>query len=87
MLQLPWGMVTDNNVDFANFIWEEFDYQIESRKISKRPLSFHHVIKLDSTFGNLNFANKGTKDPVFGMAIPAMMLNDNIKAYAEYSKY
>ncbi|GJQ94902.1 hypothetical protein Tco_0006041 [Tanacetum coccineum] len=115
MLQLPWGMVTDNNVDFANFIWEEFDYQIESRKvskqkqelipysrftklivkyilsknnqISKRPLSFHHVIKLDSTLGNLKFANKGTKDPVFGMPIPTLMLNDDIKASTEYSEY
>ncbi|GJS57718.1 hypothetical protein Tco_0652502 [Tanacetum coccineum] len=56
-------------------------------QISKRPLSFHHVIKLDSTLGNLKFANKGTKDLVFGMVIPAMMLNDNIKAFAEYLEY
>ncbi|GJS03375.1 retrovirus-related pol polyprotein from transposon TNT 1-94 [Tanacetum coccineum] len=42
---------------------------------------------LDATLGNLKFANKGTKDPVFGIAIPAMILNDNIKAYVEYSEY
>ncbi|GJY74060.1 reverse transcriptase domain-containing protein [Tanacetum coccineum] len=29
----------------------------------------------------------GTKDPIFGMLIPAIMLNDNIKASAEYSEY
>ncbi|GJZ33877.1 hypothetical protein Tco_0579313 [Tanacetum coccineum] len=77
MLQLLWGMVTDSNVDCADLIWEEFKYQIQSRRVSrqkqelmpfsrftkliikyilskhdqvsKRPLYFHHVIKLDST--------------------------------------
>ncbi|GKD38753.1 hypothetical protein Tco_1258960, partial [Tanacetum coccineum] len=36
MLQLLWGMVTGNNVDFANLIWEEFKYQIESKRVSKQ---------------------------------------------------
>ncbi|GJX89670.1 hypothetical protein Tco_0341684 [Tanacetum coccineum] len=44
-------------------------------KIPKRPLSFQHVIKLDTTLGNLKLANKGTIDPVFRMAILALMLN------------
>ncbi|GKD53991.1 hypothetical protein Tco_1287378 [Tanacetum coccineum] len=87
MLQLLWGMVTCSNVDFVNLIWEEFKYQIESKRISKRPLSFHHVIKLDSTLGNLKFVNKGSKEPIFGMVIPIVMLNDDIKAYDEYSEY
>ncbi|GKB82692.1 hypothetical protein Tco_0949587, partial [Tanacetum coccineum] len=47
--------------------------------ISKRPLSFQHVIKLDSTLGNLKFVKKGTKYPIFGMAIPAVMLNDDLE--------
>ncbi|GJW68444.1 hypothetical protein Tco_0122868 [Tanacetum coccineum] len=51
------------------------------------PLSFQHVIKLDTTLSNLKFANKGTKDPLFGMPIPTLMLNDNIKASAEYLEY
>ncbi|GJV87919.1 hypothetical protein Tco_1531857 [Tanacetum coccineum] len=55
--------------------------------ISKRPPSFHHVIKLDSTLGNLKFVNKGSKEPIFGMAIPVVMLNDDIKASAKYSEY
>ncbi|GJS34615.1 hypothetical protein Tco_0532997 [Tanacetum coccineum] len=54
-------------------------------QISKRPLSFQHIIKLDTTLGNLKFENKGTKDPIFGMSIPAIMLNDEIKASVEYS--
>ncbi|GJR37827.1 hypothetical protein Tco_1213511 [Tanacetum coccineum] len=54
---------------------------------SKRPPSFHHVIKLDSTLGNLKFVNKGSKEPIFGMAILAVMLNDDIKASAKYSEY
>ncbi|GKE68904.1 hypothetical protein Tco_1526976, partial [Tanacetum coccineum] len=90
MLQLLWGMVTCSNVDFVNLIWEEFKYQIESKRhdqISKRPLSFHHVIKLDSTLGNLKFLNKGSKEPIFKMDIPVVMLNDDIKASAEHSEY
>ncbi|GJT97271.1 hypothetical protein Tco_1092789 [Tanacetum coccineum] len=111
MLQSLWGIVTSNNVDFAKLIWEDFKYQIESRKtskqkkdmlpfsrftkliikyilsqndqISKRPYSFQHVIKLDATLGNLKFANKGTTDPIFGMVIPVLMLNDDIKASDE----
>ncbi|GJY67899.1 hypothetical protein Tco_0470881 [Tanacetum coccineum] len=84
------GMVTCSNIDFVDLIWEEFKYQIESRKndqISKRPLYFHHVIKLDSTLGNLKFENKGSKEPIFGMAILGVMLNDDIKASTEYSEY
>ncbi|GJU57937.1 hypothetical protein Tco_1235703 [Tanacetum coccineum] len=104
-----------NNIDFAELIWEEFKYQIKSRKVSRQkqeqmpfsrftklivkyilsqndqiskiPLSFHHFIKLDSTLRNLKFANKGLKDPIFGMAILAVMLNDDIKASAEYLEY
>nr|GEU63158.1 hypothetical protein [Tanacetum cinerariifolium] len=36
---------------------------------------------------NMKFTNKGTKYLLFGMSIPAMMLNDDIKASAEYSEY
>ncbi|GKF71378.1 hypothetical protein Tco_0207492 [Tanacetum coccineum] len=56
-------------------------------QISKRPISFQHVIKLDATLRNLKFARKGTKDPIFGMLTPAIMLNDEIKASAEYLEY
>ncbi|GKD37656.1 hypothetical protein Tco_1257863 [Tanacetum coccineum] len=42
---------------------------------------------LDTTLGNLKFANKGTKDPIFGMDTSAVMLNDVIKAFADYSEY
>nr|GFC08041.1 hypothetical protein [Tanacetum cinerariifolium] len=78
------------NINFSKLICEEFEYKTESRKndqISKRSLSFHHVIKLDSTLRNLKFANKGSKDPIFRMAIPDVMLNDDIKAYDVYLKY
>ncbi|GJZ74532.1 hypothetical protein Tco_0638997 [Tanacetum coccineum] len=97
MLQL-WGMVTGSNIDFVELIWEDFKHQIRTRKdskqnqelmpyprftkliikyvmskndkILKRPLSFQH-------------ANKGTIDPVFGMEIPEVMLNDDIKKGVE----
>ncbi|GKA64737.1 hypothetical protein Tco_0764444 [Tanacetum coccineum] len=59
----------------------------QNDQIYKRPISFHHVIKLDPTLGNLKFKNKGIKDPVFRMPILELMLNDNIKATAKYSEY
>ncbi|GJX89462.1 hypothetical protein Tco_0341476 [Tanacetum coccineum] len=55
--------------------------------IPKRPLSFQHIIKLDHPLANLKFANKGSKDPVYGMPIPDVMLNNVIKALADYSEY
>ncbi|GJS99983.1 hypothetical protein Tco_0821153 [Tanacetum coccineum] len=54
MLQSLWGIVTGNNVDFAELIWEDFKYQIESSVWN---------------------------------AIPIVMMNEDIKASAEYSKY
>ncbi|GJR50367.1 reverse transcriptase domain-containing protein [Tanacetum coccineum] len=37
--------------------------------------------------GNLKFANKGEKDPIYGMAIPKEMMSDEIQASADYSNY
>ncbi|GJR44891.1 hypothetical protein Tco_1312994 [Tanacetum coccineum] len=62
-------------------------FSIFTKLIVKRPLSFHHVIKFDSTLGNLKFVNKGCKEPIFGMALPIMMLNDDINVSPEYSEY
>ncbi|GJV14841.1 putative ribonuclease H-like domain-containing protein [Tanacetum coccineum] len=109
------GILYGENVDFAELIWEDFRFQIDSIKsnkqkqellpftrltkliikhilsqnnhISKRLHSHQHVIKIDPTLRNLKFANKGAKDPVFGMAIPMVMLNDEIKALANYMEY
>ncbi|GJT29135.1 hypothetical protein Tco_0909410 [Tanacetum coccineum] len=43
--------------------------------------------RIDSTLGNLKFTNKGAKDPTFGMAIPNVMLSDEIKASDDYMNY
>ncbi|GKE61666.1 hypothetical protein Tco_1512033, partial [Tanacetum coccineum] len=43
--------------------------------------------KIDATLRNLKFTNKGAKDPVFGMAIPMVMLSEEIKAYEDYLNY
>ncbi|GJW05368.1 retrovirus-related pol polyprotein from transposon TNT 1-94 [Tanacetum coccineum] len=59
----------------------------QNNHISKRLQSYHHVIKIDATLGNLKFANKGAKDPVFVRPILLVMLNDEIKASADYSDY
>ncbi|GJU67902.1 hypothetical protein Tco_1254161 [Tanacetum coccineum] len=115
MLQVLWGIVSGVNVDFFEFIWEDFRFQIDSRKsskqkkellpfarftkliikhilsqnnhISKRLQSYQHAIKIDPTLGNLNFSNKEAKDPVFGMLIPMVMLNDEITAYDAHQEY
>ncbi|GKF43601.1 hypothetical protein Tco_0130153 [Tanacetum coccineum] len=36
MLQILWGMVTSENVNFAELIWEDFKFLIDSRKSSKQ---------------------------------------------------
>ncbi|GKD60391.1 hypothetical protein Tco_1297900 [Tanacetum coccineum] len=59
----------------------------QHNNLSKRPQSFHHVIKLDSVLGNLKFANKGAKDPIYRMAILMEMMSDEIKASAYYLNY
>ncbi|GJY10460.1 hypothetical protein Tco_0378645 [Tanacetum coccineum] len=59
----------------------------KNNNISKRPHSYHHVIKIDQVLKNLKFSNKGAKDPVFGMPIPMVMLNDEIKASTDYADY
>ncbi|GKE41764.1 hypothetical protein Tco_1469048, partial [Tanacetum coccineum] len=41
--------------------------------VSKRPQSNKHGIKLDAVLRNFKFANKGVKDPIYGMAIPKEM--------------
>ncbi|GJU89203.1 hypothetical protein Tco_1301626 [Tanacetum coccineum] len=48
--------------------------------VSKRPQSDKHAIKLDAVLGNLKFANKGEKDPIYGMAIPKEFLLNIKKA-------
>ncbi|GJW93219.1 hypothetical protein Tco_0172891 [Tanacetum coccineum] len=45
------------------------------------------IFDIDQVLENLNFSNKGAKDPVFGMPIPMVMLNDEIKASADYADY
>ncbi|GJU18895.1 hypothetical protein Tco_1146861 [Tanacetum coccineum] len=72
---------------YKDTIGDSLEVSILHDIFSKRPPSFHHVIKLDSTLGNLKFVNKGSKEPIFGMAILAVMLNDDIKASAKYSEY
>ncbi|GKD42337.1 hypothetical protein Tco_1266982 [Tanacetum coccineum] len=90
-------MVTGENVNFAELVWELLPFSrftkliikhilTKNNNISKRPHSYQHVIKIDQVLRNLKFSNKGVKDPVFGMPIPMVMLNDEIKASAEYSK-
>ncbi|GKC25327.1 hypothetical protein Tco_1027477, partial [Tanacetum coccineum] len=42
---------------------------------------------IDATLRNLKFTNKGAKDPVYEMAIPMVMLSEEIKASADYLDY
>ncbi|GJT83878.1 hypothetical protein Tco_1058220 [Tanacetum coccineum] len=36
LLQVLWGMITNLNVDYAELIWEDFKFQIDSKEISKK---------------------------------------------------
>ncbi|GJT92375.1 hypothetical protein Tco_1081220 [Tanacetum coccineum] len=49
LLQVLWGMITNANVDYADLIWEDFKFQIDSRQISakkKELLPFPRFTKL-----------------------------------------
>ncbi|GJV51621.1 hypothetical protein Tco_1447362 [Tanacetum coccineum] len=59
----------------------------KNNNVSKGHHSNQHVIKLDAVLGYLKFANKGAKDLIYGMAIPLEMMNDEIKASADYLDY
>ncbi|GJV53579.1 hypothetical protein Tco_1449320 [Tanacetum coccineum] len=55
--------------------------------VSKRLQSDKNGIKFDAVLENLKFANKGAKDPIYGMEIPKEMLSGEIKASADYLNY
>nr|GEV51730.1 hypothetical protein [Tanacetum cinerariifolium] len=63
------------------------DILSRNNHIFKRLNSCQHITKVDATLGNLKFTNMGAKDPVFGMPIPMVMPNDDIKTFANYSEY
>ncbi|GKC90940.1 hypothetical protein Tco_1151589, partial [Tanacetum coccineum] len=93
LLQVLWGMITNANVDYADLIWEDFKFQIDSRQISAKkkellpfPIFTKLIIKYILSHHN-NFVNKGEKDPIYGMAILKEMMSDEIKASADYFNY
>ncbi|GJT90275.1 retrovirus-related pol polyprotein from transposon TNT 1-94 [Tanacetum coccineum] len=45
LLQVLWGLITGENVNFAKLIWEDFKFQIESQKISKQKKELDSSIK------------------------------------------
>ncbi|GJT37450.1 hypothetical protein Tco_0937315 [Tanacetum coccineum] len=108
-------MFFKKNVDYDVLIWEDFQYQIDTRQTSakrreqmpyprftkiiinhflskqntlpKRHGSFIHSIKYDSVMAKLKFVNKGEKDHKYGMLIPNLMMNDEIRESVPYMTY
>ncbi|GKB34950.1 hypothetical protein Tco_0879892 [Tanacetum coccineum] len=64
------------------------NYRIALEK-SQPDVIYKHIIKLDKPLGNMKFTNnyKGAKDLIFGMAIPMVMLSDEIKTSDDYLNY
>nr|GEU59040.1 hypothetical protein [Tanacetum cinerariifolium] len=59
----------------------------DHNNVSKRLQSYHHVIKIDATLGNLKFTNKGSKDLIYGIVISLEMMSDAIKDSVDYLNY
>ncbi|GKA71696.1 hypothetical protein Tco_0777835 [Tanacetum coccineum] len=80
-IQILWGMVNNKNVDYADLIWEDFQYQIDciqSNAKKKELLPYPRFTK---------FVNKGEDHPKYGMSIPDVMMSDTIRNSAHYVKY
>ncbi|GJT68831.1 hypothetical protein Tco_1020311 [Tanacetum coccineum] len=85
LLQVIWDMVTNTNVDYADLIWEDFKFQIDSRQISaikKELLTFPRFTKfiIKHILSHHNNLSKRLQ------SFHHLMI-DEIKASAEYSNY
>ncbi|GJX96197.1 ribonuclease H-like domain-containing protein [Tanacetum coccineum] len=113
--KILWGLFYKKNVDFAELIWEDLQYQNDYRQsnvrrceimpyprftkviiyyflskhnsISKRQGSHINTIKDDGVLGRFKFINKGEPTQVYGMSIPDVMLNDEIKNFKAYQTH
>ncbi|GJT39158.1 hypothetical protein Tco_0939023 [Tanacetum coccineum] len=113
--QILWGMFYKKNVDFAELIWEDLQYQIDNRQtsarrcesipylrftkviihhflskhksISRRNGLFMNSIKHDAVLGRLKFVGKYEENKVYGMSIPDVMVNQEIKDSKAYHTY
>ncbi|GJS75622.1 hypothetical protein Tco_0725503 [Tanacetum coccineum] len=109
------GLFYKKNVDYAELIWEDCQYQIDYRQtsvrrreimpylrftkviihhfhskyksISKRHGLFMNLIKDDGVLGRLKFVSKGEYNQVYGMSIPDVMVNNDIKNSKAYQTY
>ncbi|GJZ35984.1 hypothetical protein Tco_0581801 [Tanacetum coccineum] len=79
--QLLWGLFYRKNVDYAELLWEDF-YSIPKRHDSR----INHI-KNDGVLGKLKFVSKGEPTQVYGMSIPNVMINDDIKKSKAIQKY
>ncbi|GJU82409.1 hypothetical protein Tco_1284774 [Tanacetum coccineum] len=73
-IDILWGMFYRENVDYPELIWEDFVYQIDNMKEKKSRKKTCHFP--DSP--KLKFVRIGEIYQEYGLAIPEMMLNDEI---------
>ncbi|GJV00873.1 hypothetical protein Tco_1330143 [Tanacetum coccineum] len=115
----PWrtfaSIINRKNVNYAELLWEDFQYQIDYRQtsvkrhesmpyprftkviihnflskhksISKRYGLLMNSIKDDRVLGRLKFISKGKDNRVYGILIPDVMLNNDIKNSKAYQIY
>nr|GEX62145.1 hypothetical protein [Tanacetum cinerariifolium] len=97
-MAMLWGIITRLNIDYDEFMWEEFVQAIQTFLVDKANLGRHHNIHQrsgsplnlaedDLSLGNLKFVPKGEIDEVFGMKIPKELVTDNIKNAPYYNDY
>ncbi|GKA27517.1 hypothetical protein Tco_0713685 [Tanacetum coccineum] len=74
--QILCGLIYKKNVDFAELIWEDIKHY-----------SLINTIKDDGVLGKLKFVNKGEDEKKYGMSIPDLIMNDDIKDLVAYLTY
>ncbi|GJZ42689.1 hypothetical protein Tco_0589944 [Tanacetum coccineum] len=84
-INIMWGMFYIENVDYPELIWEDFAFQIDhikERKSRRETMPF----PLPNS-PKLKFARIGEDYQEYGIPIPDMMLNDQIKQSESYQMF
>ncbi|GJZ28738.1 hypothetical protein Tco_0573385 [Tanacetum coccineum] len=76
-IQILWGMIYKRNVDYAELIWEDFQFQIDSIQTSAKRREQMPYPRF----------TKGEEHQKYEISIPDSMMNDEIRNSAQYMTY
>ncbi|GJW57455.1 hypothetical protein Tco_0104186 [Tanacetum coccineum] len=89
--QILWEMYYCKNVDFVKLLWEDFVFQIDNH-YSKESMPYTRFIRsssitLSHKTSTLKYVPKTEEHHVYGVAIPKVMINEDILNSTAYKTY